>query len=110
MGRKLSPLKRNAFTEGNAAPLTRKRNVSSSSHLNSQTRIAEALGLPVSAFRLSESINGSSPEVCNEDDTAKIAMSRDCLDLIRAFTCIPDPVERQRLLKFVRDAADKVCK
>ncbi|MGU3363066.1 hypothetical protein ACLBWX_22405 [Methylobacterium sp. M6A4_1b] len=106
MGRKLNPLEGDPFTEGDASIPGKERSVSSSS-LNIQTQIAEALGLPVSAFDLSGDRNGNAQEACDEDQAAEIAMSRDCLDLIKAYTRISDPDERQRLLKIVRDAADK---
>ena len=104
MGRKMSPPEAEAFTDGDANLLSRKVPISSPHSSKLLSQIAETLGLSEAAFGRYDPLGSSVSEATRETQMAEIALNRDCLDLIEAYTRIADPEERQRLLQIVRDA------
>jgi hypothetical protein len=105
MGRKLSPDEADVFTE-NATSLPDAEAKGSSPYGSAlQSRIAEALGVSVADLCHLSDDGNDIREVSQDGETAEMALTRDCSDLIEAFVRVADPEERQRLLKMVQDAA-----
>lgn len=72
-----------------------------------QAQIAEALGLPVTAFHMPETIRQNLHDPLDAAQEEALTLNRDCSALIEAYTSISDPRERQRLLEIVRAAAGR---
>lgn len=107
MGRKLTPIEAEAFTDGDASPSAGEAGRPSPHGLVRQAQIAQALGLPVAALRRSGDVRTDMPDTVALTQMTQLAMIRDCLDLVQAYASITDPEERQRLLRIVREVAER---
>lgn len=105
MGRKLSPDEADVFTENATSLHDAKAEGSSSYGSTLQSRIVEALGVSVADLSHLSDDGSDTQEASQDGQTAEMALTRDCVDLIEAFVRVADPAERQRLLRMVRDAA-----
>ena len=105
MGQKLGAMEFDAFMREVGSPSASDAGHSSRHSHKLQVRIAEALGLSVADLHRSQDMTGDQQDAVTIIQSAEVAMTRDCLDLIKAYARISDPEERQRLLKIVRDAA-----
>jgi hypothetical protein len=104
MGRKL-----NAFEEASfpslETDLTRQDQVSVSRNQHLQHQIAKQLGVPVAQLRAPGDIPNAVHIADGPSPGLDTALSRECVDLIEAYTRITDPAERLRCLRMVRRAA-----
>jgi hypothetical protein len=105
MGRKLSPAEADAFTKSSTILPDQKAEILPSYGSTLQSRIAEALDLSVADLIDRSGSENGIHEAGHEGQLGEMTLTRDCSDLIEAFTRVKDPKERQRLLKLVRDAA-----
>lgn len=105
MGRKLSPAEAAAFARDGTSLPGQKADASSSHGSELQSRIAEVLGFSVADFLDRSDFGNGTQDTSHAGQTAEMALTRDCLDLIEAFGRVEDAEERQRILKMVRDAA-----
>ena len=92
MGRKMSPLEAEVFTDSDASLLSVKGPISSPHSSKLLSQIAEALGLPETTFSRSNTHGSGVSETARETQTPEIALNRDCLDLIEAYARISEPV------------------
>jgi hypothetical protein len=107
MGRKLNPLETFDLDAAGGRPTKNRLEDTVGLSDRLQARIADALGVPVEAFSQPEQIGIDQYEAQQLIRHPSQAMSEDCSALLRAFTSIKDPDERDRLLKIVQEAAQK---
>jgi hypothetical protein len=105
MGRKLTP-----FEEAHSAfpdkHIGRERgSVSLQHNQDLQRQIAEQLGATVAQLRSPDLLPNAVDNRNDHSRAAETALSRECSELIAAFTRITDPNERLRCLQIVRKAA-----
>lgn len=70
-------------------------------------RIAEALGIPVSALLDARETSNAVHALSGGRTGSDLALTRECLDLMQAYSRIRDPDRRRRFLADIRQAADE---
>jgi hypothetical protein len=104
MGRKLNAFEEASFSSPETG-VSRQDPTSLSRSQELQHQIASQLGVPVAQLRAPSDLPNA---VSIADDPSRgldTALSRECVDLIEAYTRIKDPAQRLRYLRMVRRAA-----